>query len=75
MIGGRIIEVIYVDASIRLWCVDRNGDESTVHIAMTADVPAVGDDVWWQSDKVYWTPTDRRFVDKPLCKIGYSVGI
>lgn len=31
--------------------------------------PNVGDSVWWQSGKVYWTPAGSRMRDVPLEKI------
>jgi hypothetical protein len=73
MIGGKVIDVARRIDRTALWCLDhRTGDECHVYISPTDDVPALGDDVWWQAGKVYWTPADRRFTDRPLTKVSYA---
>jgi hypothetical protein len=82
MIGGVVIEAVTRDDRVRLRVAERLydedgsragiGDECGVFISPEGTIPSVGDDVWWQSGKVYWTPADRRFVDFPLKKVGYS---
>lgn len=68
MVGGWIIDISHVSPGVsRLWCVDRNGDECAVHVEDASAMPLPGDEVWWQSGKVYWD-NDRR----ELRKIGYS---
>jgi hypothetical protein len=83
MIGGVIIytqsmgnvsllqcaEVLYDECGNRtsIGC-----NELCVRVKNEADMPNVGDLIWWQSGKVYWTPEDKRFEDKALEKIGYS---
>jgi len=82
----KIIEVRHTgDGMIRLWCVDQYDhsgetktgirDEAHVWIDVAGDVPSIGDDVWWQGHKVFWTPADRHFTDRPLRKIGYSLSV
>jgi hypothetical protein len=86
MIGGKIIQIARHGDRIELWCVDPHDasgvsktgihDECRVSVyTEDYDAPAVGDDVWWQAGKVYWTPANRRFVDKPLIKAGYSASV
>lgn len=73
MVGGKIIEIVPISATAdgiavsRLWCVDSNGDECAVHVEDAPAMPLLGDEVWWQSGKVYWDG-DRR----ELRKVGYS---
>lgn len=80
--GMVIIEVAYFGDRVRLWCMDRYDqsrenrlgiyNEHAVYISATGDIPAVGDDVWWGSDTVYWTPADRRFQGRPLSRVARS---
>lgn len=82
MVGGKIIDIRHLGDKVRLWCVstyDASGDAKTgifdecgVYIDVNGEIPSLGDDVWWQSGSVYWTPSDRRFQDHLLRKIGYS---
>jgi hypothetical protein len=77
MIGGKVLQVVHLhaDNEIELLCVDTDHaihDECVVRIQAGIDIPQVGDDVWWQSGVVYWTPADRRFMDRPIKKVGYS---
>ena len=68
MVGGWIIEIAEVKpGETRLWCVDRQGDECAVHVDTAPAMPLLGDEIWWQSGKVYWD-RDRR----TLSKIGSS---
>jgi hypothetical protein len=82
MIGGVVIFVSVRGERTCLWCAERLydgfgnragiGDECGVYVDLDGEIPSVGDDVWWQCGKVYWTPEDERFHDRPLRKIGYS---
>lgn len=74
MVGGKIIEVRRMGDKVRLWCLNttHSHDEAAIYVEPAADLPAVGDAVWWQGRKAYWTPADRHFVDRPLNRIGYS---
>ena len=68
MVGGWIISIIQISRGVSaLWCVDRYGDECAVDVEDAPAMPIPGDEVWWQSGKVYWD-NDRR----ELRKIGYS---
>lgn len=77
--GMVIIEVSHFGDRLRLWCMDRYDqsrearigiyNEYAVYIEVAVEIPAVGDDVWWGSDTVYWTPADHRFRDRPLRRI------
>ena len=69
-----ILSVASRGSKVLLWGVERHAphDECGVYIASDGEIPAVGDDVWWQAGKVYWTPANRLFRDRPLRKIGYS---
>lgn len=76
MVGGKVIEVRIVDDKMRIWCAGVRGDEPhelAVYVKPYADCKVQpGDDIWWQGNKVYWTPADRSVIDVPLPKIGYS---
>lgn len=71
MIGGRIIEnaphVIDGAAVRRLWCMDRNGDECAVFAELGAEALQPGEEIWWQSGRIY-ARADR----VTFKKIGYS---
>lgn len=56
MVGGKIIEIRHDRADkVRLWCMDRDGDECAVYVKPGADgLPNLGDEIWWQSGKVYF---------------------
>jgi len=75
-----IIEVAHFGDRVRLWCMDRydqsrekvlgSYNEAAVYIDAAGEIPAVGDDVWWGSDTVYWTPADGRFHNRRLSRVG-----
>ena len=68
MVGGWIIQIQQVAPGVsELWCVDRHGNETAVKVQIEFDMPSVGDEVWWQSGRVYFDK-DR----KSLAKVGYS---
>ncbi len=67
MVGGRIIQIEEKRPGVtQLWCVN-GGDECAVDVETAPAMPLLGDEVWWQSGKVYWD-RDRR----ELRKVGYS---
>lgn len=74
MVGGKIIEVHrYRVDLLRVWCMDKEGDECAIFIhPPTDEMPQVGDDMWWQGQTALWTPKDRRFIDRHLEKVAYS---
>lgn len=76
MIGGKVIEIyrqVGRPAS-RVWCMDpKTGDELAVYVMIPPEVHAqVGDDLWWQGMKAFWTPADRRSPDWVLTRVGNS---
>ena len=83
MIGGTVIEVIEQDGRLWVNCSDGKGGQCAVWVAgailnLGRIIPliAVGDSIWWQGDKVFWTPhpTNGLAVGKDIVrkKIGYS---
>jgi hypothetical protein len=77
-VGGRLAEItphVLRDADnpsfrrdvIRLWCIDRNGDETIVYCEPTNDLPVVGEQIWWQADHIMFNHDRKR-----LNKVGYS---
>lgn len=71
-VGGRIIEIkpmtLRRDSGaicnvVRFWCVDRNGDETCVYAAPAEILPGLGDEIWWQSGKIYFDH-DRQHLNK-----------
>lgn len=77
-VGGRLIEIIPMrledgDDVLRLWVVDRSSgspgfnDETCVYAKPQEKLPAIGDQVWWQSGKIYFDGDCQHLV-----KIGYS---
>ena len=73
MVGGKIIEIRPEGEKLRLWVMDhRSTDECAIYIETQAEMPQLGDDIWWQSRFAYWTPADRRFTDRPIPRVGYS---
>ena len=67
MVGGWIIDIWHGRQKVRLWCVDRHGDELCVYVEPFEDGPGLGDEIWWQCGRVMFD-RDRR----TLRKIGYS---
>jgi hypothetical protein len=77
-VGGRIIEMrpmrifagSYPDAReqdvVRIAVIDRE-DELCVYAAPADVMPKLGDEIWWQADKIYFD-NDRR----TLRKVAYS---
>ena len=39
---------------VRLWMVDRQGDETCIYAEPADLLPKVGDQVWWQDGKIYF---------------------
>lgn len=71
MVGGRIIsKTPKGNGIVQLWCVEaQNGstDECAVDVLEAPVMPMIGDEIWWQSGKVYFD-SDRRELEK----VGYS---
>jgi hypothetical protein len=79
MVGGWVIDISRclrevgepkrVVECVRLWCVDRQGDECMVY-GICDDIngmPHINDEIWWQSGRIYFDK-DRR----SLVKVGNS---
>lgn len=70
-VGGRIIQIREVRPGVSaLWVLDvQKGyeTETCVHVETETEMPALGENVWWQSGKVMWD-RDRR----TLRKVGFS---
>lgn len=71
MVGGKIIEVRREGERTRIWCVD-GSDECAIYIETPSEMPALGDMLWWQGRTAFWTPADKRFVERELTRIGFS---
>lgn len=68
MVGGRLIEIAHLTGSnpavYRLWCVDGNDECAVrVHVHPEDTLPELGQEVWWQSGKVYFNK-DRNTLPK-----------
>ena len=78
-VGGYIIHIAEVrkkiDGEVKymrsVWTCDRRGDECCVYVEPACPAQ-VGDQIWWQGRKVYWTPKDRLREDVPFARYGYS---
>ena len=82
MIGGIVVHRRFRKGLIALKCVEYRwrfdkreptGSKAFVYIDCYGDIPSVGDEIWWQSDTVYWTPADRRFIDRPLNRMSHFI--
>lgn len=79
MVGGKVIGVVRGPENTLLHVEDK-GDRLSVRCVERDDEKVrLGDSVWWQAGKVYWTPSRFRrtaeadqWRDVPLAKVGYS---
>jgi len=69
MVGGWIIDIWRGRGKVRLWCVDRHGDECCVYVELFEEHlgPDIGEEIWWQSGKVFFNGDHNH-----LRKIGFS---
>jgi hypothetical protein len=94
MVGGRIIDITrhlirdednpaYRRKVFRVWCMDtRSNDECCINVEPfgLGHGPAIGDSIWWQGRKAFWTPAGNKAVglgqgtswDIVIDRIGYS---
>lgn len=72
MIGGVIIDILTKGETTLLWCMNRENDEGAIFVKNEAEMPEVGDRVWWQGHQAFWTPKDERFVERVLQRVGYN---
>jgi hypothetical protein len=82
-IGGQIIEIrrmTLVDPDnqraridvIRLWTVDKQGDEVCVYVEPADQMPLIREEIWWQAGKVYFG-RDMRVLKKIGCSFSAPV--
>jgi hypothetical protein len=76
-VGGRLIEIAphilrdgpdYRKDVIRLWVVDRNGDETIVYAEPTSPrLPVLGEEIWWHGRTIFFDGDSQQ-----LIRVGYS---
>jgi len=68
MVGGKVINVIIAPSRTWVQCIDETYGANTCAIwVKDAKEMKVGDHVWWQGDKAYWTPMPKsERIDIPL---------
>jgi hypothetical protein len=80
MVGGTIVEVLFEKDRIFLNVQDKTypKDRCGIYVVRDSDTERIetGDSVWWQGNKVFWTPTatlpGSDVVDYPLDRASYS---
>jgi hypothetical protein len=84
MVDGIVIEIIVLSEEAyenRVWinCRDSHDDECAIYVERNADSEQirVGDTLWWQGRRAYWTTHNRASgefvcVDQPIPRIGCS---
>lgn len=73
MVGGVVVEVVELEDRYYVNCRSlRYTDECAIHIKKTEFVPSFGDKMWWQGSWAFWTPADKKYVEKKIPRIGYS---
>ncbi len=75
MVGGRVIEIAPAQFNtisiVRIWVIStaRNSyDECIVYAERGEVMPKLGDEIWWQSGRIYFNRDQNS-----LKKVGYSV--
>jgi hypothetical protein len=80
MVGGKVVEIVMEPHRIFLNVQDKTypKDRCGIYVLRDADSEQVevGDSVWWQGNKVFWTPEATLLgsdvVDYPLDRVSYS---
>lgn len=76
MVGGKVVEVLFEENRIFLNVQDRTYPKDRCGIYVLRDCHSerieAGDQVWWQGNKVFWTPTGDDVVDFVLDRVSYS---
>lgn len=83
VVGGHVVGIVRGEKNTLLHVEDkrhpdgRHSDYCSVRCVEPAGIQVrMGDSVWWQAGKVYWTPRRQRGLenvrDYPLEKVGYS---
>lgn len=73
-VGGRLIEIAthilrdvdspeYRRDVIRLWVIDRDGDETIAYAEPAEEMPRLGENIWWQAGKIFFD-SDRKYLVK-----------
>jgi hypothetical protein len=74
-VGGKIVAGLVVSME-RVWVNTYDGSAfCEVFCDPQGEALRIGDSLWWQSGKCYWTPKSDPYdtrVDVPLRKLGYS---
>ena len=78
VVVGKVIEVETqqkmteaASNSHRVWYVDHHGDECALQVAQN-ELPSIGDEIKILGGKALWTPSDKRFLDRPIDRVGYA---
>lgn len=71
-VGGTIIDIVQVSSN--KWWINTfdKHDLCAVYCDPQGLPLEVGDSLWWQAGKCYWTPRSRARRDVAIPKIGYS---
>lgn len=74
MVGGRVAGVFPGDHETKLLVRNEYGDEVVVRThPRPSDPVGFGDTVWWQSGKIYWSPSRDPRPEVEMEKLGPSV--
>jgi len=70
-VSGNIVQIY--EGTDRLWVnTHDHGDYCAVFIEKTENKIELGDTLWWQGGKAFWTPKDKSVVEVPINRIGCS---
>ena len=74
MVGGVVINIVTTGEGVWVQCLDATYSQDTCAIRVkNADGMKVGDRLWWQGRRAYWTPKpDDGREDVVLERVGYS---
>jgi hypothetical protein len=74
MVGGEVINIVRQSQSTWIQCMDRTYSDQTCAIRVRdAKEMKIGDALWWQGNRAYWTPKpDNGQEDIVLERVGYS---
>lgn len=76
MVGGKISKITNLPSKLILQCVDNIRPHETTSVTIErselSDKITIGDQLWWQNKKVFWSSQDKKYQDHPFNKIGYS---
>lgn len=80
MVGGIVIEVVDTkDGSTFIDCRDRTYHRDTCAIYVKTDEKSrrvqIGDALWWQGSKAFWTPAHNRLSEKESKRRGHKCGV